>query len=150
MRGRYCYQQVIKGGISVLYLCAKLHFNGCSKSIMFFLQLWSSTWKGVQNFGNFLILPLPTPPLDHHHHNYIPLHFTQLHFITLHHTSPNYTSLHFATLYNTSPNYTSLHFATLHLYNNVLHVLVHQNQHRAPLLQSSKKRNYICNTQILG
>ena len=39
---------------------------------------------------------------------------TPLHFITLHHTSPNYTSLHFATLHPTTLHYTSLPFTQLH------------------------------------
>jgi len=47
-------------------------------------------------------------------------HFTTLHPITLHYTSPNYTSLHLSTLqffplklHPTTPRFTSLHFTTL-------------------------------------
>ena len=33
-------------------------------------------------------------------------------------------------------------------YNNVLHVLVHQNHHQAPLLQKFKKHKNICNMEF--
>jgi hypothetical protein len=53
---------------------------------------------------------------------------TLQHFVTRHHTSPNYTSLHLLTLHfpsftlhHTSPNYTSLHLLTLHFLSFTLH-----------------------------
>ena len=38
---------------------------------------------------------------------------------------------------------------TLMLYNNVLHVSVHQNRHRAPLLQQFQQHNHTDNMHIV-
>ena len=43
-----------------------------------------------------------------------PLHFTTLHYVTLHHTPLYYTTLHYTTLHNTTTTTTQLDYTPLH------------------------------------
>ena len=59
-------------------------------------------WAKREGFVQFSTRTTTTP-------HYTPIHYTQLHSITL-----NYSTLHYTTLHSTTLNYTTLHYTTLH------------------------------------